>query len=102
MEALSKRFGETSFSTCQTLTKAAQKLSTADKSVSLEKLLACRLIRFDKNPGSRPIGVIEVLRTIIDKAIVTVVSSDIYSLQFVRYRCVQGIKQATKRSSNSC
>ena len=40
-------------------------------------LLACRLIALDKNPGVRPIGVGEVVRRIIAKAVLSIVSTDI-------------------------
>ena len=39
--------------------------------------LACRLIPLNKNPGVRPIGVGEVLRRIIGKAVMRVVSADV-------------------------
>ena len=42
-------------------------------------LVACRLIVLDKNPGVHPIGVGEVVRRIITKAIlhVSIIGSDI-------------------------
>ena len=76
---LSKYFGESSSDLCKTLANVAKKLSTEDKSLSLEAFLACRLIPLDKNPGLRPIGVGEVLRRIIGKVIVSVVRNDIIS-----------------------
>lgn len=39
--------------------------------------LACRLIPLNKNPGVRPIGVGEVLRRIIGKAVMKVLSADV-------------------------
>ena len=44
---------------------------------SIEGLVACRLIPLDKSPGIRSIGIGEVLRRIIGKAILTVLKSDI-------------------------
>ena len=44
---------------------------------SLEAYLACRLIPLDKNPGLRPIGIGEVIRRIIGKAVVACVRRDI-------------------------
>eukprot|EP00794_Sanderia_malayensis_P019270 gene19270-biopygen16155 len=38
---------------------------------------ACKLIPLDKNPGVRPIGIGEVLRRIIGKAIISVIKPDI-------------------------
>ena len=39
--------------------------------------LACRLVPLSKNPGVRPIGIGEVLRRIIGKAVMRVVSMDV-------------------------
>ena len=46
-------------------------------STSLESYIACRLIPLDKNPGVRPIGIGEVLRRIIGKAILSVIKPDV-------------------------
>ena len=43
----------------------------------LEAYLACRLIPLDKSPGVRPIGIGEVLRRIVGKAIISVIRPDI-------------------------
>ena len=43
----------------------------------LTAFVACRLIPLNKNPGVRPIGVCEVVRRIVGKAILTVVKHDI-------------------------
>ena len=45
----------------------------------LKALLACRLISLNKNPGVRPIGVCEVIRRILGKAILSVVADDVTS-----------------------
>ena len=47
---------------------------------SIAGLVVCRLISLDKSPGVRPIGVGEVLRRIIGKAILTVLKSDILNV----------------------
>ena len=39
--------------------------------------MACRLIPLNESPGVRPIGVCEVLRKIVRKAIMNVVKDDI-------------------------
>ena len=43
----------------------------------LAPLLACRLVAFSKNPGVHPIGICEVARRIISKAILFVIKGDI-------------------------
>ena len=43
----------------------------------LQALLACRLIPLDKRPGVRPIGICEVLRRILGKAITAVIKEDV-------------------------
>ena len=43
----------------------------------LAPLMTCQLIPLDKNPGVRPIGISEVVRRIIAKAILFVVREDI-------------------------
>ena len=45
--------------------------------MGLAPFLACRLIALDKNPGVRPIGVCEVVRRIITKAVLEVTRGDI-------------------------
>ena len=44
---------------------------------SLEALLACRLIPLDKCPGIRPIGIGEVLRRIMGKAVMSILRPDV-------------------------
>ena len=44
---------------------------------SIEPLLACRLIPLAKNPGVRPIGIGEVLRRIVGKAVMSTLKNDI-------------------------
>ena len=44
---------------------------------SRQSLLSCRLIPLDKDPGVRPIGIREVLRRIIGKAVTTFIKGDI-------------------------
>jgi len=51
--------------------------TTTVPSNSLGALLACRLVPLNKNPGVRPIGVGEVARRIICKAIMIVVKKDV-------------------------
>ena len=42
---------------------------------SLQAYIACRLVPLDKRPGMRPIGICEIARRIISKALLTVVIS---------------------------
>ena len=44
---------------------------------SIESLMACRLIPLNKNPGVRPIGIGEVLRRIMGKAVMTIFKKDV-------------------------
>ena len=71
-------FKEASDDLCHSLALLAHRLCTrvVDHSI-LAPLLACRLIVLDKNPGVRPIGVCEVPRRIISKAILHVIKGDI-------------------------
>ena len=74
----SNSFGQSSQDLCKAVAAAARKLCTVpDQCGSLEAFLACRLIPLDKNPGLRPIGVGEILRRIVGKAIVNVIRNDI-------------------------
>ena len=54
---------------------------------SIEGLVACRIIPLHKSPGIRPIGVGEVLRRIIGKAILTVLKSDILNVTGYQQLC---------------
>ena len=63
---------------CQSLSNLAQLLATqVTAPEALEPFLACRLIALDKKPGVRPIGVCEVPRRIVAKAILRVVHDDV-------------------------
>ena len=75
---LGKQFGESSNDLCKAIALVARKMCIEETNDStLEALLAARLIPLDKNPGLRPIGVGEVLRRIIGKAVVTLLRDDI-------------------------
>ena len=63
-------FGQKSNDLCAALAAVARRISTTyiDPS-TLEAYTSCRLIPLDKRPGVRPIGVGEVVRRIIGKAV---------------------------------
>ena len=74
----SKSYGNVSDNLCRTIADMAKILCTETvESTILDELLSCRLIPLDKNPGVRPIGVGEVLRRIIGKAVMRVLKEDI-------------------------
>ena len=54
---------------------------------SIEALMSCRLIPLDKAPGIRPIGIGEVLRRIIGKAVMTVIKPDILNATGYQQLC---------------
>ena len=54
----------------------ARKMATEDCQ-HLDAITACRLIPLDKKPGCRPIGIGEVLRRVMGKAIMEVVKEDV-------------------------
>ena len=82
---LSKSFGKESDQLQTSLAKLARTLCVQDRaqfdnlavSNPLEAYTSCRLIPLDKNPGVRPIGIGEIIRRIIGKAILQIVKSDV-------------------------
>ena len=66
-------FGEASDHLCDAIALCSRRLATSYVNPSsLEAFLSCRLIPLDKKPGVRPIGIGEVLRRIIGKAVLYV------------------------------
>ena len=63
---------------CEALAELARRLcsETVDPA-AITALSACRLIPLDKNPGVRPIGICEVSRRIIGKAVLSIVNPEI-------------------------
>ena len=78
--------GNVSDDFCHAIALLARMLCTEElvDPKSIEALVACWLIPLDKSPSVRPIGVGEVLRRVIGKAILTVLKSDI--LNFTGYQ----------------
>jgi len=70
------RYGSIANDLCNTIAAMARKMAT-DTCQDIEAFTACRLIALDKKPGCRPIGVGEVLRRIVGKAIMEVTKDDI-------------------------
>ena len=71
-------FKEPSRNLCESLATVARRLcSEYVDPESVAPLLACRLIALNKNPGVRPIGVGDVARRIITKAIIQFAKDDI-------------------------
>ena len=91
-------FKEASDGLCHSLALLARRLCTQFIHPSiLAPLLACRLVALDKNPGVRPIGVCEVARRIISKAILFVIKGDIQDAAGSRQLCggqIAGIEAA--------
>ena len=74
----SSYFGSASVTLCNSLAAVARRLCIQDvDSAELMAFVACRLIPLDKKPGVRPIGVGDVPRRIIAKAILHVIGDDI-------------------------
>ena len=72
---LCSSFGSVSHELCSAL--AAVVCSSVVNPESISALVACRLIPLDKCPGVRPIGVGEVPRRIIAKAILCTIGKDV-------------------------
>ena len=63
---------------CEAISKVTQRLlSELVDPAYIDSLVNCRLIPLDKNPGIRPIGIGEVLRRIMGKAINMLTKSDV-------------------------
>lgn len=73
---------------CGSLAVLARKLATTyvDPDV-ISPFVACRLIALDKNPGVRPIGIGEVSRRIVSKALLIILKSDILESVGSRQLC---------------
>ena len=71
-------FKATSDALCDALASCARRIaSNYIDPASLQAYVACRLIPLDKRPGVRPIGIGEVVRRIIGKAILNITSKAI-------------------------
>ncbi len=71
-------FQKASTDLCEALAKTARRLSSSFANPEpLKPLVACRLVALDKRPGVWPVGIGEVPRRIVSKAILAVIRSDI-------------------------
>ena len=76
----SKQFGKKSVELCDAIALMARRLSTAFLDPdTLQPFIACRLVPLDKKPGVRPVGIGEVLRRIVGKAVMRIVQRDMVS-----------------------
>ena len=75
---LCSSFKSASDDLCHSLALLSRRLCTVlVDPEGLAPLMSCRLIALDKSPGVRPIGICEVVRRIIAKAILSITSGDI-------------------------
>ena len=74
----SKQFGTKSMELCESLARLTIRLSTQNVDPTILKpFTACRLVPLDKRPhGVRPIGIGEVLRRIVGKAVMRVLHDE--------------------------
>ena len=71
-------FGQKSNDLCNAIARVAQRISTTYVDpVTLQAYVNCRLIPLDKQPGVRPIGIGEVVRRIIGKAVMKLTKHDL-------------------------
>ena len=71
-------FGSASADLCHAISAFGRRISTSYVNPSsLAAYTACRLIPLDKNPGVRPIGIGEVLRSIVGKAVMRIARQDL-------------------------
>ena len=75
---LCSSFKSASNDLCQAIAAAARKICTTDiHPDDISAFVACRLIPLDKRPGVRPIGIGEVPRRIITKAVLSLFQLDV-------------------------
>ena len=80
-------FHQASDDLCTSLALIARKIATTYVDpAGLSSFTACRLIALDKMPGVRPIGIGEVPRRIVSKAILSVIQDEIKEIALCRTR----------------
>ena len=71
-------FKSASADLCDALALVARRICTSYVDpIALQPFVACRLMALDKCPGVRPIGIGEVVRRIIGRAIISIIKDDI-------------------------
>ena len=87
-------FSKESDNVCESIALVARKLCSGYVDPEgISALVASRLIALDKDPGVRPIGVGEVIRRVIGKAILSVVKSEVVNVTGCSQLCT-GINSA--------
>ena len=82
-------FHDASRDLCNAVAAVGRRLCTTFVDpVGIKVLTSCRLIALDKQPGVRPIGIGEVARRMIGKAILSIVKDDILKVAGVQQLCV--------------
>ena len=74
-----KLFGAEGIDLAASIARMARKLCSEETQdlETISPLMVCRLIPLNKNPGLRPIGIREILRGIIGKAVTSILRNDI-------------------------
>ena len=87
-------FARESDNLCDSIAMVARKIcSNYVDPLGISALVASRLIALDKNPGVRPIGIGEVVRRVIGKAILSVIKPDILDVTGCSQLCA-GVSSA--------
>ena len=86
----SKLYGKEGGDLCRAISELAKQLCihNVEDPESLEALMACRLLPLDKDPGLRPIGIGEVLRRVLGKAVTSVLRGDLQDCAGSQQWCV--------------
>ena len=100
----SKQYGKLPFQLCGAVSELAKQLCTEEVDPEcLNEFVACRLVPLDKGsdrsgkPGVRPIGIGEVLRRIVGKAVIGVIKDDIQEAAGPLQSCA-GLKSGIEAS----
>lgn len=71
-------FHKDSADLCASIAAFARRICTSFVDpIGLQAFVSCRLVPLNKNPGVRPIGVCEVVRRLVGKAVMSVVGTDV-------------------------